>query len=63
MNALPWKFRLEHIDILVLFAGLIYYTIRRFTSSTNFLYQYQIKYPRTSGKSLLKSHLRARSAF
>jgi hypothetical protein len=33
MHALPWNIRLEHIDILVLFAGMGYIAIRRFLSS------------------------------
>jgi len=33
MQALPWNIRLEHIDILVLFAGMGYISVRRFLSS------------------------------
>jgi len=38
MHALPWSFRMEHIDILVLFAGMGYIAVRRFLSSEKGFY-------------------------
>jgi hypothetical protein len=30
MQALPWNFRFEHLDVLVLFAGMGYIAVSRF---------------------------------
>jgi hypothetical protein len=38
MNVLPWRFRLQHIDIFVLLAGMAYFTVRHYrASATDFI--------------------------
>ena len=33
LNVVPWKFRLEHIDVSVLFIGMVYIAILRYRAS------------------------------
>jgi hypothetical protein len=35
LNVFPWSFRLEHIDILVLFTGMVYIAVRRYRAAKN----------------------------